>query len=200
MNTIDIRELDRRAVERSISVLNGVKAEDLARPTPCAGWSLADLLRHMTAQHHGFAAASQGRGAELDNWRLPDPDSDPVADHLDSARQLISAFAAEGVPTFTLPEFSPMTEFPANQAIGFHFIDYVVHGWDVARSLGQDYLLDDDLAPAAVRIALAVPNGPERLAQSAAFAPARPVDPGQAPLEQILRALGRDPGWPVTAP
>jgi len=26
--------------------------------------------------------------------------------------------------------------FPARTAIGFHFVDYVVHGWDVAVAIG----------------------------------------------------------------
>lgn len=32
----------------------------MSRPTPCAGWSLRDLLARMTVQHRGFAAAAAG--------------------------------------------------------------------------------------------------------------------------------------------
>src|ERR1700685_3712749 len=65
-----------------------------------------------------------------------------------AAGGVLAAFAADGVldRAFTLPEISPERRFPAPQAIGFHFIDYVVHGWDVARSLGLDrYELEPDL-------------------------------------------------------
>lgn len=200
MHTIDLSELDRRAVRHSIDLVDQVQPPDLARPTPCAGWLLADLLQHMTAQHHGFAAAAEGHGGDLSQWRLPvaDPDVDPVAAYRTAADRVLRAFAAEDVmrQPFRLPEIIATADFPAEQAIGFHFIDYVVHGWDVARTLGQDYILDEDLSPAAMRIAFAVPNGPERSAPSAAFAPARPADPRLTPLERILRALGRDPAWP----
>jgi hypothetical protein len=33
-------------------------AADLARPTPCTGWTLGDLIGHMTAQHYGWTAAA----------------------------------------------------------------------------------------------------------------------------------------------
>jgi uncharacterized protein (TIGR03086 family) len=196
----DVRELDRRAVLRTIDIVGRVRSEDLARPTPCTGWRLVDLLQHMTAQHHGFAAAGQGRGAELSNWRplAAEIDLDPVAAYLHAAQDLILTFQAEDLlnRSFRLPEISTTMEFSATRAVGFHFIDYVVHGWDVARSVGQEYVLDDDLASAALDIALAVPNGPERLTESSAFAPARPSDSRDSPLERILRALGRDPAWP----
>jgi Mycothiol maleylpyruvate isomerase N-terminal domain len=41
-------------------VLSRASASDLARPGPCADWTLADLLAHMTAQHNGSAAAAAG--------------------------------------------------------------------------------------------------------------------------------------------
>ncbi len=53
--------LDARAVRASVRVVLQASAADLARPTPCADWTLAELLAHMTAQHNGFAAAAAGK-------------------------------------------------------------------------------------------------------------------------------------------
>ena len=39
------------------AVVQHVTDEDLDRPTPCAGWTVADLLAHEVGQHLGFAAA-----------------------------------------------------------------------------------------------------------------------------------------------
>ena len=192
----DIRDFDRRAVRVSTEVVGRVRPADLARPTPCGHWNLAELLAHMTAQHRGFAAASAGRGADGEVWRPVRSPSDPVREHRAAADEVLAAFAAEGVleQPFALPELSP-AEFPAIQAIGFHFIDYVVHGWDVARALGENYVLDGDLAPLALRIAEQVPNGAERSRPSAAFAPALPLESGSSALERILLLLGRTPSW-----
>jgi uncharacterized protein (TIGR03086 family) len=197
--TLDLREFDRRAVQASVAAVRRVRPEDLDRPTPCALWTLADLLAHMTVQHQGFRAASLGLGADLRQWAAgPAPDADPVAAYESAAEGVLDAFESEEVLTrrFALPEISTAIEFPGALAIGFHFIDYVVHGWDVAQALGERYILDDDLAPAALRLAETVPEGPARESPSAAFRPRLPVDPGAPPLEQVLRLLGRSPNWP----
>jgi uncharacterized protein (TIGR03086 family) len=199
LRDLDLVELDRRAVESSIDVVRRVRPGDLARPTPCSEWQLGDLLAHMTAQHRGFAAAGHGSGADLARWK-PDPRAvDPVADYESAARGVLATFAADEVleKSFVLPEISTAIEFPAAQAISFHFIDYVVHAWDVARSLGEPYVLAADLAPAAVRIAELVPDGPERLSEAAAFRPGLPAQAGVSSLDRVLLALGRSPNWPA---
>ena len=62
--------------------------------------------------------------------------------------------------------------FPAAMAIGFHYVDYVVHGWDVARTLGQSYELPFDVVAAALPLALVVPDGDFRTIDNAPFGPA----------------------------
>ncbi len=108
---------------------------------------------------------------------------------------MIAAFAEPGVLDrgFALPEILPGAAFPAAQAISFHFIDYVVHGWDVASSLGRAYVLDDDLVRAALPVAEAVPDGARRLRPGAAFAPGLDSLPAADtdPMGRILALLGR---------
>jgi uncharacterized protein (TIGR03086 family) len=73
----------------------------------------------------------------------------------------------------------------------------VVHGWDVARSLGVPFELDPDVVQAALRIAQAVPDGERRLEPGAAFRPGLAAPPDATPLDRIVSALGRSPRWPV---
>lgn len=198
---MDIRELDRRAVRASVEVVAEVRPGDLERPTPCAGWTLADLLAHMTAQHLGFAAAAEGRGADPDVWRER-PDPDPVRAYAAAAERVTAAFTAEGVLDrgFVLPQVGVDAPFPALHAIGFHFIDYLVHGWDVARALGIAYEPAPDLAEAAWPIALAVPDGDYRERPGAAFAPSAPAAPEASRFDQILARLGRTPAHGSSRP
>ena len=194
-----IVRLDAEAVRASVRVVGLAGPEDLARMTPCAGWTLGDLVAHMTAQHDGFAAAAAGEGADLTHWPPGEPARDPVGEYEAAAGRVLAAFAADGVldRAFTLPEISPERRFPAPQAIGFHFIDYVVHGWDVARSLGLDrYELEPDLLDAALPIARAVPDGGLRQQGLVPFAPAVPATGEVGLLGQIVALLGRRPGWP----
>ena len=198
----DIRELNARAVRDSMDIVARVHANDLGLPTPCAEWRLADLLGHMTVQHRGFAAAARGDGADLGHWEFATAGDDAVERYLEASEVVLAAYAelddSLGA-VFDLPEFTvEPPRFPARIAIGFHFIDYVVHAWDVARTLGVPFELRPELEAAALRVTFAVPNGANRLEEGAAFVPALAEEPGQAEgpaMDRILRYLGRTPGW-----
>jgi uncharacterized protein (TIGR03086 family) len=191
----DYVTLDAQAVRTSVRIVARITAADLGRPTPCAGWTLHDLLTHMATQHYGFAAAAAGH-SDLAHWR-PRPLGDNAAGaYAAAANHVLTAFAADGVPDrrITLPEIAPRFAFPARQAISFHFIDYVVHSWDVAATLGAGVHFEPDLLDAALTVARAVPGGNARLAPGAAFAPAVAWS-GGSPLDRIVALLGRSPEW-----
>jgi uncharacterized protein (TIGR03086 family) len=193
--------LDAQAVRASVDLVAQATARDLARPTPCADWTLHGLLRHMIAQHYGFAAASAGDG-DLAQWMLRPLGQDPVAAYRAAAGCVLDAFAADGAldREFPLPELKSGLMFPARQAISFHFVDYVVHSWDVARTLGLPLDLDPALLEAALRVAQAVPGGAARAEPGAAFGPAVESSGGSG-LDQIVALLGRSPGWqPASVP
>nr|WP_239513337.1 TIGR03086 family metal-binding protein [Streptomyces actuosus] len=192
-----IRASDARAVRDSVAVVRRATTDDLTRPTPCAAWNLGDLLEHMTVQHRGFAAAARGAGADIALWKPEQPGPGTIRRHLTAADEVIEAFAEVGAADqeFTLPEFGTDAVFPAVRAIGFHFIDYVVHAWDVARALGVPFAPSPDLLDAALPLALAVPDGAHRRRPNAAFAPAQPHSTLRDPLARILLHLGRSPSW-----
>ncbi|TQF65360.1 TIGR03086 family protein [Rhodococcus spelaei] len=192
-----ITELDKLAVQAGVDVVRQIAEADLLRPTPCEGWNLRDLLDHMTVQHNGFAAAARGSGGDLAVWRTGTDRVDPIGDYTAAADAVIAAFAPDDIleRAFTLPEISPTGSFPGSVAIGFHLVDYVVHGWDVAATLGLAYEPAPEVTAAAMRVAELVPNGPERLVTGAAFAPALTTPDAEAPLHRVLRLLGRSPDW-----
>ncbi|WP_189950737.1 TIGR03086 family metal-binding protein [Streptomyces alanosinicus] len=194
----DFVELDRIAVEEAVRVVDLATAADWARDTPCAGWTLRRLVAHMSAQHVGFAAAARGAGREPEYWREPEDMSEPARTHRSAAAAVLSAFAEPGATEreFTLPELGG--GFPGGQAVGFHFVDYVVHAWDVAATLGSAVELPQQVRVAALAVARQVPTDPARRGPGSAFAPVLEVPVGSGPLEEALYLLGRDPGrWPA---
>ena len=203
----DVRSLHRIAVQASVDVVSVVTTDDLAKPTPCADWNLADLLAHMTVQHRGFAAAARGRGADEAIWQpatvAEAVAADPAGTYSAAAIEVIDAFADDGVldSEFALPEFGPGAMFPAAMAIGFHYVDYVVHGWDVARTLGQSYQPPADVVAAALPLAFLVPDGDFRTIDNAPFGPAIASAEPADDFDRILTYLGRSPQWkpPVMA-
>lgn len=202
MHTIenDLRPLHRVAVLRSVEAVGAVRPSDLDRPTPCAEWTLADLLAHVTVQHRGFAAAARGHGADESVWDVgivaDAVRADPVGAYTAAAHDVLEAFAADGITqaTFALPEFGPEATFPGALAIGFHLVDYAVHGWDVAASLGSPYELPDDVVAAVLPLVMAIPDGDFRDTAASPFD--RAVDDsGATDFDRILAHLGRRPDW-----
>lgn len=198
--TSDMLPLHRAAVQASVDAVNAVTLDDLTRPTPCAGWNLATLLAHMTVQHYGFAAAARG-GADLGLW---DPAtvadavaSDPAGAYAAAAADVLSAFEADGVleTTFALPEFGPGATFPGAMAISFHFVDYVVHGWDVARTIDAAFDLPQDVVDAVLPIAFAVPDGEFRTEEGSPFRRAVTTTADASDMDRLLAHLGRSPAW-----
>jgi uncharacterized protein (TIGR03086 family) len=193
----ELIDLDRRAVVETMQLVCAITPDELSRPTPCAGWSVDDLLAHMTGQQIGFAAAARGHGEDLDLWA---PSHRP---YLEVCVDVLTAFGSSpGVQErpFALPEIRDGGTFPAPLAISFHLVDNVVHAWDLAVSIGAAVELDADVLAAALRVAEQVPNGADRLVAGAAFAPGRD-EPGHDDLDRILLLLGRDPpAWSALSP
>lgn len=189
----DLIALDRAALQESLRVLRTARDADWERPSPCVGWTLRDLVAHMTAQHHGFAAAARGSGADRTYWMAPDLGRDPYKIYDESVRHVLAAFAEEGVTErgFTLPEIGGT--FTGRIAVGFHLLDYVVHSWDVATTVGVGLALPGPVVEAALDIARRVPKDPELRGPGSAFAPALPTPEHASPLEEMLALLGRSP-------
>lgn len=194
----DIVELHRRVMATSTDVVGTLSADQLERGTPCAGWSVRELLGHMIGQNYGFgAAASQRAGA--DAFASRPVGADPVGEYVRSAEFVVTAFAAPGLleRAVYLAEVRGGSEVAAATAVSFHLVDYVAHSWDLGVSIGSLPVFDDEVLASALRIAEAVPDDANRTVPGAAFAPAVQIDAGTAGtvLNRILALLGRDPSW-----
>jgi uncharacterized protein (TIGR03086 family) len=191
--------LNAQAVQLSVDQVSAVTPADLARPTPCGSWTVADLLAHLIAQHRGFAAAAAGVGDHLAHWEVRALEEDYVAAYRREADRVLAAFAAvdPAGPPFAMAEFGEGQTFAAATAIGFHTLDYLVHAWDVAVALGRPFSPDATLVDAVLTDALAIPDGAFRADPGSPFAPALAVPPGATAMEQILLLLGRSPDWPA---
>lgn len=188
---------DRTVVLESVRVLEHADPADWERPTPCADWNLRALVSHMAGQHHGFAAAADGDGADLRHWKPLPLGDDPLGTYRATVTRVVESFARPGAARrrFDLPEIRTTRSFPASVAVEFHFLDYAVHTWDVAKALGLDWKPDDDIAEAALTVALRVPDDARRLAPGAAFAPARTPARDGRPFDLVLATLGRTAAW-----
>ncbi|GAB3441777.1 TIGR03086 family metal-binding protein [Actinophytocola sediminis] len=187
----NIRDLHRHALDTIRPIVARVRPVDLDRQTPCAGWDLRALLAHMIGQDHGFAAAVL---ADVPAGAFA-PRA-PSIDARDAGVAVVAASFAAADPDrpVLLAEFGDR-RFPLHTVIGFHLLDTLVHGWDVAASLGIDVTYDEELVLAARAQAELVPAGAARATPDAPFAAVLPVAEESTGWARVLALLGRDSNW-----
>lgn len=126
-------------------VLDAVRPEQWAAPTPCAEWDVRAVVNHMTRGNLNYVNLAQG-GSGADMLRMRGVDAlgdDPVAAYADSVRQCAAAFAEPAVLQGILDY--PLGKVPGRQALNIRAADSLVHTWDVARAIGADETLDAGL-------------------------------------------------------
>lgn len=192
---MDIRRLDRHALLLTGEVVSRVKTDHLTLATPCADWTLQGLLRHLVSQNEGFAASARGAGERWAVWRDGDLGDDPVGAYEASVGKVTAAFAEDDVleRRFALPEVGEGFAVPGRIAIGFHLLDYVVHAWDVAVTIGAPWEPAAELTTAALRVAANVPDEGRGPVPRSAGEISVPDD--ASPGDRLLTLLGRDPSW-----
>ncbi|MDH6703814.1 uncharacterized protein (TIGR03086 family) [Kitasatospora sp. MAA19] len=213
-------ELHARSLELAAEVVDAVRPDQLDLPTPCAGWTLRRLMEHIVGQHQGFAAAARGAGPDPALFADAPVGDDPAGAFRRTGAELTAGFreAVAADRALWLPEIRDGGPFPLAQAVGFHLLDTLVHGWDVAAALGTPGGLvaavdgDDALASALLAVTEAVPNTPEARAPGRAFRPSLEpgtesgLEPGpesgarqpggaDGRFDRVLALLGRDPAW-----
>jgi uncharacterized protein (TIGR03086 family) len=163
----------------------------LARPTPCAGWDLELLLRHvgdsMEVLSEALATGSVSSGPP---WVGP-PGDDPVKSLHHHASGLLAACAAAG--TDERPVVVGDRSLTASMTALSGALEITVHGWDIATACGSHRSVPVGLAAVLLPIAplLITP-----LTRPGLFA-----DPVQIPIrcglaDQLVAFLGRQPGQP----
>ena len=186
----DTRELHERATAEFGRLLENVTEGQWADSTPCSDWDVRALVDHVTVGNRFFAAASRGEKASFEQLvnELPE---DRKAAFAESAKLVGEAFSTEGVNDrmFELP----FGTLPAPAAIGIHFVDVLVHGWDLAKATGQPPVMPQDLVEQAWNVASMFPDSPELRSPGGPFG-AKVDVPADAPvLDRLVGLLGRHP-------
>ncbi|TDD96060.1 TIGR03086 family metal-binding protein [Actinomadura rubrisoli] len=188
-----------RSIGFAVGVLESVTAETLRRPTPCRGWDLEALLRHMAE-----SLAALCEAVDTGSVRLF-PDDDPGHDDLGpaeagaSAAALVVGFRAGadrllGAWTAAAEDDRSVTvggcPMRGSLVAGTGAIEIAVHGWDVAWATGRPRPIPPALAGQLLRLASTVVTDATR---HGLFAPPVPVPPAAGPNDRLLAYLGRDP-------
>ncbi len=111
----------------------------------------------------------------------------------DYAQQVDKAVKAWSDPEAWEREIGVMGDAtPAADVAAMLIMEMVLHGWDVARATGQEYVCDDALAEAVREI---VEAQAELFRKYQGFADAVPVKNDATAFDRTLSLSGRDPQW-----
>ena len=186
---MDLLALSRSALSAASVPVAAVSSSDLSRPTPCGTWPLSDLVGHMVAHNLGWSASASGAPVDGSVW---DSLSYPVSSFASSCSSVSDAFAACTLDRLDVYGYGRIS---LETALRMHIVDYVIHGWDVAASLGIPFAISSDLAASAYEIMLSFPDGPR---PNKAFGVKVPVPASASTMDQFLGYVGRDPSWRAT--
>lgn len=188
---MDIRDLDRRAIDSTGGIVDKLTDDQFDLPTPCAKWTVGELVDHLISNNHRIVAKLTGEERA--------PTGDRRRDYRASADALTAAFADDAAMSvlFEMPLVG--RDVDGRTALTVHFADVFVHGWDLARAIGADLALDPELVAAVTATVSRYPDAPGVWAEDGTvFAPRIEVAADADPLSRLLALTGRDQGW--TAP
>jgi uncharacterized protein (TIGR03086 family) len=190
---MDFRVHDDAALDLCRQAADHLRPDHLDLPTPCAPWTVRDLLRHMVGQHLRFGALARGKDPDVASpVEGPELGADPAATLREAAELVSAAFAdADLARTALLPEIG--RPVPLGALVSFHFFDFVVHGWDFAVSIGAPFAPPAELTALASQVGQVIPD--ESREPGGSFAAKVPVGEDADELARLLGLAGRDPDW-----
>ncbi|MGI5472089.1 TIGR03086 family metal-binding protein [Streptomyces sp. CA-132043] len=191
MESNDILRRHGEAIDLFGDRVHTVRDDQWDAPTPCADWTVRDLVNHLTAEQLWVprlvrdGATMDEVGDEFDGDVLGE---NPVATWDRAAVAAVAAFTEPGAldrevhlsygTSGAAPYCSQMT------------MDAVVHAWDLSRAIGASEELPGELVGQALR---EVEPYAKELSGSGLFAPAIEPPPGADDLTRLLCLLGRRP-------
>jgi uncharacterized protein (TIGR03086 family) len=170
-------------------LIANVTPEQLDTPTPCAKWTVRDLINHMVGGGELFGAALAGETVTMDpDGELPDFLGDnPVAAWDHACATFCNGVDSPGALDRTVS--LPFGEMPGNVVLEIGKVDLLIHGWDLAQATGQKYEPPADVTDAAIGAARHIIVPAARNGDT--FAAEQTVPSGATPIEQLVAFSGR---------
>lgn len=118
--------------------------EEWELPTPCSEWDVRTLVAHVVVGDSQIPTLFNGEPVPFVQHFSPTIlGSSPLAAWRGTALAAIRAFAAPGALEARYDH--PVGRVRGRTIIGFRISDSLVHGWDLAKALGEEAILDPEL-------------------------------------------------------
>jgi uncharacterized protein (TIGR03086 family) len=142
---MELTTLHRRAVEQWAARVAAVKDDQWVDPTPCAQWSVRELVNHVVAEELWTAPLLGGKtiqevGSQFDGDVLGDDPARTARLAADEAAAIVDAILPGGGRVHLSYGQEDMGEYVRQLCA-----DHLIHGWDLAAATGGDTSMDPAL-------------------------------------------------------
>ena len=139
--------LHHTAISRVTELITAIEPEQWKLPTPCRDWDVRALVDHLITEARWTPPLLAGRRPDEVGSTLDQPlDSDPVLAW--TTAQHAARAAADRQTTGHAIVHVSAGDIPAHEYLHQVTADYLVHGWDLAVTIGRDETLDPELVDA----------------------------------------------------
>ena len=187
---MELMTLHRRAVEHWAARVAAVKNEQWGDPTPCAEWSVRELVNHVVSEELWAAPLLRGQtieevGGQFDGDVLGDDPLGRARMAADDAVAIVEAIVPSGGRVQLSYGEEDMGEYVRQLCA-----DHLIHGWDLAAATGGNTSMDPELV-AEVGVWFAER---EAMYRGAGVVGPRPSGAGD-PQSDLLAGFGRMSQW-----
>lgn len=187
-------ELHHRAVATWVGTLASIPADGWNRPTPCEGWSVRDLVNHVTGEELWTVPLLDGATIAEVGDRF---DGDVLGEHPDTVSHDAAHAASDAVLARLTDELRVHLSYgdeSADEYVHQLAADHLIHAWDLAAATG----LDRELDPVLVAEVASWFTDREAMYRSGGVIGERKRSTGD-PQGDLLAAFGRDADWSAPA-
>jgi uncharacterized protein (TIGR03086 family) len=179
--------------------LLAIEPEQWSKGTTCEEWTVRELVDHVLRTNIAYALLLDGVAWADVKAKLPINalGLDPLVRYREGAAHLMAAFRRP--PAVEVVYDHPVRSMSRSDILDYRIFDVAVHAWDLARSIGVDDQLDDDLV--AIALAGLQPIA-KRLHHSGALgqSPSGGLPDGASAQTQLLDLSGRKPSQMIRIP
>jgi uncharacterized protein (TIGR03086 family) len=176
-------------LDKTLTLMEGTAKTDYGRSTPCDEYDVKAVLEHVAVWAPVFAAA-------VNDTRV---DYDPTTHVVGNERikvfavavdSMMSGLKANGIGRPMTMTSDPM---PGEFVLNMMLMEYIGHGWDIARATGRALPYTDHEAVVALAAAQAIVQPQYR--GTGMFGQEADAGPNPTNLDRLAAFLGRNPHW-----
>jgi uncharacterized protein (TIGR03086 family) len=178
---VDVVDALDQTFAHAAGVIAGVRAVQLGDATPCAEWTVRDLLEHMIGVVAGIGASAAGQPPTA--FELG---SDPAGQFATASAASLEAWRQPGVLDQIVD--GPGGQMPGQVLASINLLDTATHAWDLATATKQPAELPDGVADAAMEASRMIVTDELRPGR---FDAEQAVPSSASPTQRLVAFLGR---------